>query len=149
MHPNNHAVSTARSMAWGGRVRAAWWLLALVLSLALSPLLSRMHHVVHSGHGGVAIAATAAQAANAQVANPQSAPPSGERPELDRLFGSHAEGSQVCQLLDHSSHSDAAGPQVDVAVWVVPTLLWQSPACSLGASAPLAFFQARGPPAFL
>lgn len=144
MHPNNRAVSAARAMAWGGRVRAAWWLLALAFSLALSPLLSRMHHVVHSGHSGVAMAATAAQAANAQVA-----PASGERPELDRLFGSHAEGSQACQLLDHSSHSDATGPQVDVAVWVVPTLLWQSPVCSLGASAPLAFFQARGPPAFL
>jgi hypothetical protein len=116
-------------------------MLALALSLALSPLLSRMHHVVHPVHGVVAMAA---QAANAQVA-----PAYAERSELDRLFGSHAEGSQVCQLLDHSSASDAAGPQLDVAVLVVPTLWWQSPSRSPCISRPVAFFQARGPPALL
>lgn len=141
MTPNTRAVPAARSMVWGGRVCAAWWLLALALSLALSPLLSRMHHVVHPGHGGVALAA---QAANAQVAVAPA-----ETSALDRLFGSHAEGSPVCQLLDHSSHSDAAGLDWDLAVWVVPTALWQSPVHSLGASAAVAFFQARGPPEFL
>jgi hypothetical protein len=116
-------------------------MLALALSLALSPLLSRMHHVVHPGHGVVAMAAQAASA------NDALAP--AERSGLDRLFGSHAEGSQVCQLLDHSSTSDGAAPQVDVPLLDLPALsvLGQlNPSCVTGA---VAFFQARGPPAFL
>jgi hypothetical protein len=116
-------------------------LLALVLSLALSPLLSRLHHVLHLGHG---VAVMAAQAANAQEALAPAEPS-----ELDRLFGSHAEGSQVCQLLDHSSTSDGAAPQVEVPLLDLPALsvLGQlNPSCATGA---VAFFQARGPPAFL
>ncbi len=141
MSPNTRAVLAAPLMAWGGRVRTAWWLLALVLSLALSPLLSRLHHVLHLGHG---VAVMAAQAANAQEALAPA-----ERSELDRLFGSHAEGSQVCQLLDHSSTSDGAAPQVEVPLLDLPALsvLGQlNPSCATG---PVAFFQARGPPAFL
>ena len=141
MSPNTRAVLAAPLMVWGVRVRAAWWMLALVLSLALSPLLSRMHHVVHLGHG------VAVMAAQATRANDALAP--AERSEFDRLFGPHAEGSQVCQLLDHSSTSDGPLPQLDVAVLDVPTLLWQSPSRSPCASRPVAFFQARGPPAFL
>ena len=151
MQPKTPSLSGLRLMGWGGlarlaaRGRAAGVMRALVfallLSVALSPLLSRMHHVLHSGHG---MTVTAGQAANAQVA-----PASAERSEFDSLFGSHAEGSQVCQLLDHSSTSDGAAPQMDVPLLDLPALsvLGQlNPSCATGS---VAFFQARGPPALL
>jgi len=120
------------------RIAIARWravLLVLVCSLALAPLLSRMHLVVHPGHG--------LASANSQ------ADASGDRFQMDRLFGQHADGSQVCQLLDHGSPSDgpvssptaalpsfASLPKVDFSQ-CRPAPVW------------LAFFEARAPPLFL
>jgi len=128
---------------WGDRMvargHAAGLLLALVFSLLLSPLLSLMHHVVHPGHG---VAPMVAQDANSQETL-------AELSHFDRLFGSHTEGSQACQLLDHSGAPDGPLPQAVVALLDLPLLLWLGqpiPTCATGR---VAFFQARGPPEFL
>jgi hypothetical protein len=137
--------SAARLMGLGWNARlvqrghAALVLAALVFSLLLSPLLSRMHHLVHPGHGA---AATVAQVANEQE-------PMAELSAFDRLFGTHTEGSQACQLLDHSGACDGPLPHANVALVEAPLLL------SLGQPLPtnrpgrVSFFQARGPPEFL
>jgi hypothetical protein len=113
----------------------------LVCALALSPLLSRMHQVLHPGHGvaGLAVA----------VSSGHDLVSSAERSALDRLFGQHAEGSPMCQSLDHSGNAEGAASPVLVSLLNLPALavgmLWRSP-CAMGA---WAFFQARGPPASL
>jgi hypothetical protein len=115
------------------RWRAVW--LVLFCSLALSPLLSRMHHVVHSGHG--------LAKATLQVGAPS------DRFQMDRLFGQHADGSQVCQLLDHGNPSDGPLPHTTAA----PPSWVGLPIVDLSQHRPapvwLAFFEARAPPLFL
>lgn len=153
MQPKTPSLSGLRLMGWGGlarlaaRGRAAGVMRALVfsllLSLALSPLLSRMHHVVHPGHG----VADSMQEALSPTLSATPAP--AERSPLERLFGSHTEGSPACQLLDHSGTADGPLPQAQVALLVLPIILGLGqlkPSCATG---PVAFFQARGPPAFL
>jgi hypothetical protein len=158
MQPNTPSLRGAvRLMGWGAhsglgarwgerwcdrmvaRGHAAVLLLALVFSLLLSPLLSLMHPVVHPGHGE---APMVAPSANGQEALAELSP-------FDRLFGSHTEGSQACQLLDHSGAPDGLLPQDVVALLDLPLLLWLGrpiPTCATGR---VAFFQARGPPEFL
>lgn len=153
MQPKTPSLSGLRLMGWGGLARLAarghaagvmWALVfALLLSLALSPLLSRMHHVVHPGHG----VAASVQEALSPMSSATQAP--AELSPLERLFGSHTEGSPACQLLDHSGTADGPLPQAQVALWVLPIILGLGqlkPSCATG---PVAFFQARGPPAFL
>lgn len=125
------------------RVRAAWGMLALALSLALvlSPALSRMHHVLHPAHG---VAAMAAQSPTGQEVFAAT-----ERSALDRLFGIHAEGSQVCQLVDHTPCADGAAPALALALWDLPALTVPCPFNAFCAANTVAFFQARGPPALL
>jgi len=127
------------------RARTAGWLLALVFSLLLSPLLSRMHQVVHSGHGA---AAMAAQTPALAATGPEALAPT-ERSVFERLFGQHAEGSPVCQLLDHSSTSDGALQQANAALSDLPTHPWLGQSQITCATSSAAYFQARGPPAFL
>jgi hypothetical protein len=114
--------------------------LALALSLALSPVLSRMHHVLHPGHGAPVLAA--------QVHTPEVLAAT-ERSALERLFGTHAEGSQVCQLLDHTGSADGAAPALEAVLLDVPALLVPCPFNASCAANTVAFFQARGPPALL
>lgn len=133
-----HAVGVMRALV-----------LSLLISVALSPLLSRIHHVVHPGHGAAAMAAQTASGNEtlSPVSSATQAP--AERSPLERLFGSHTEGSPACQLLDHSGTADGPLPQVQVALLVLPMILGLGqlkPSCATG---PVAFFQARGPPAFL
>ena len=140
MQPNTpFMLGRLRLMGWGARGHAAVLLLALVFSLLVSPLLSLMHHVVHPGHG---VAPMVAQSPNGQETL-------AELSSFDRLFGSHTEGSQACQLLDHSGAPDGPLPQAVVALLDLPLLLWLGqpiPTCATGR---VAFFQARGPPEFL
>jgi len=153
MQPKTPSLSGLRLMGWGGLARLAArghaagvmraLVFSLLLSLALSPLLSRMHHVVHPGHG----VADSMQAALSPTLSATQAP--AERSPLERLFGSHTEGSPACQLLDHSGTADGPLPQAQVALLVLPIVLGLGqlkPSCATG---PVAFFQARGPPAFL
>jgi len=151
MHLFSHAVRKAP--AWGSTARgrmelpswwvrcSAVWMLALILSLALSPLLSRMHQVAHPGHG---VSMALAQTVHAPDAGTPMA-----RSALDRLFGLHTEGSSVCQGWDHSSSAEGAQPAGDLPLLAVPALLVLGllpQRCAIGL---LAYFQARGPPAVL
>ena len=153
MQPKTPSLSSLRLMGWGKLARLAArghaagvmraLVFALLLSLALSPLLSRMHHVVHPGHG----VAASLQEVLSPMSSGTQAP--AERSPLERLFGSHTEGSPACQLLDHSGTADGPLPQAQVALLALPIILGLGqlkPSC---ASGPVAFFQARGPPAFL
>ena len=143
MSPSARAVMTDRLFGWVGRGRGHVWgllALALALSLALSPVLSRMHHVLHPGHGAPVIAA--------QVHTPEVLAAT-ERSALERLFGTHAEGSQVCQLLDHTGSADGAAPALEAVLLDVPALLVPCPFNASCAANAVAFFQARGPPALL
>jgi hypothetical protein len=115
--------------------------LALSLALVLSPALSRMHHVLHPAHG---VAAMAAQSPTGQEVFAAT-----ERSALDRLFGIHAEGSQVCQLVDHTPCADGAAPALALALWDLPALTVPCPFNAFCAANTVAFFQARGPPALL
>ena len=115
--------------------------LALSLALVLSPLLSRMHHVLHPGHGMAVVSAQSHTAPEVLAATARSA--------LDRLFGTHAEGSQVCQLLDHTPSADGAAPALALALWDLPALSVPCPFNASCAASFVAFFQARGPPAIL
>lgn len=143
-HGRGQAIGHGDSRASGlQRVRAAWGVLALALSLALvlSPLLSRMHHVLHPGHG---VAVMAAQSHTGPELGAGTA-----RSALERLFGTHAEASQVCQLLEHSPCADGAAPAPALALLDVPALSVPCPFHAFCATRSVAFFQARGPPAFL
>lgn len=134
-----------------GQVRMPWTMWALVLallsSLALSPMLSRMHQVVHPGHGVTAVF-TATASSQTQAEAPPTFTPE-DRGPLDRLFGQHGDGTQACQLLDHGHASDGAGPQT---AWVFAAQVESLQVRSVLAaptSCAVAFFEARGPPAFL
>ena len=134
-----------------GQVRVQWTLWALVLallsSLALSPLLSRMHQVVHPGHGVAVMRSAAAPLQRPAEASPALTP--ADRGLLDRLFGSHGDGTQTCQLLDQGHASDGAGPQT---AWIFAArveALQTRGVLTAPTSCTLAFFEARGPPAFL
>jgi len=139
------APRSARPTRWGVRVHTAGvscalaWM--LICAVAISPLLSRMHQVLHHGHGVASVTATASSADEGVS--------SAERSALNRLFGQHAEGSPMCQWLDHSGNAEGAASPVLVSLLNLPALsvrmLWSSP-CAMGA---WAVFQARGPPAFL
>lgn len=159
MQPQTPSLSGLRLMGRGGLARLAarghaagvmWALVfALLLSLALSPLLSRIHHVVHTGHGAAALAAQPASVQEAPSPVSSATQALAERSPLERLLGSHTEGSPACQLLDHSGTADGPLPQAPVALLVLPLPLGlghSNPSCATG---PVAFFQARGPPAFL
>ncbi len=117
------------------RSRAMGLMFALVFSLALSPLLSRMHHVVHPGHGMANLATQSAEASDSF--------------QIDRLFGQHADGSQVCQLLDHSTASDGPLSSAPALLSCFSSL----PLLALSQDGPksgwIVFFEARGPPLFL
>lgn len=118
-------------------------LCALVLSLVLSPLLSRLHQLVHPGHGHpAAVAQTGSLSVNAL--------PDGlaERSFWERLFSPHADGSPVCQLLDHSGSSDGPGLHPQAQLLELPTAPVLGPLRTGCAAGALAFFQARGPPTF-
>jgi hypothetical protein len=134
-----------------GQVRVPWMMWALVLallsSLALSPLLSRMHQLVHPGHGVAAMRTAAVPLQRPAEASPALTP--AERGPLDRLFGSHGEGTQACQLLDQGHASDGAGSQT---AWVFAArveALQPRGVLTAPTSCNFAFWEARGPPAFL
>jgi len=133
-----------------------WVMWALVLSLlsslVLSPMLSRMHQVVHRGHGVAAMAmgvTIAVATAPSEVDTGQTPEPSADRSQLNRLFGQHTDGTQVCQLLDQGHASDGAAPQ-DAGVFVALVAFTRArPVLAAPASCNVAFFEARGPPTFL
>lgn len=134
--------------SWGvrARVRTSTTALALWLACALllAPLLSRLHQTLHPGHGH-AVWVTQTSTLPAVAA----AHASSERSVWERLFGAHADGSSVCQLLDHGSTPQGAGPQAHAVVFDVPMPWRAAPPSATWAAGPAAFFQARGPPAFL
>ena len=128
----------------GERVRNALGAGLLLCALVLSPLLSRLHQLVHPAHGHpAAVAQTGPLSVNALADG------LAERSFWERLFSPHADGSSVCQLLDHSGSSDGPGlhPQAQLLDLPIASALGTlRTGCAAGA---LAFFQARGPPSFL
>lgn len=128
---------------------ALWLIVVLALSMALSPLVSRMHQVAHPGHG-LAVATVLPVPLPVLIAAPQAIGSARADPGLlERLFGPHTEGSQLCQLLDHAQTGDAPLAPAPAVLLLAPSQAVYSPCVTAPATAALAYFQARGPPAFL
>lgn len=157
MHPTASHLNTLRPAGRGGRrpwgkasgarTRSTAWVLWLTCALLLAPLFSRLHQTLHPGHGHAALVTQISTLPD--MAGVPSAHATAERSVWERLFSPHVDGSTVCQLLDHGSTPQADGPQAPAWVFDVPALWLAPPPSRLGASGPVAFFQARGPPVFL
>ena len=128
--------TTWQMPGWAGW-RATLLLWALAWAMVLSPLLSRMHHVVHTGHSGASLAVQV----NSEASD--------ARNLWDRLFGQHLDGSPVCQWLDHCQSSDGPVSSVPQGLSVLSAQEVQQHFESARSTPALAFFEARGPPQHL
>lgn len=132
----NRPTTHWQSPGWSGW-RATLLLWALAWAMVLSPVLSRMHQVVHTGHSG----ATWVAPVNVQAAD--------ARHLWDRLFGQHLDGSPVCQWLDHCQTSDGPHTTPPLGLSVMPAQELPQHLESTRTTPALAFFEARGPPQYL
>lgn len=128
--------STWQMPGWAGW-RATLLLWALAWAIVLSPWLSRMHQVVHTGHSASVLAVQV----NSEASD--------ARHLWDRLFGQHLDGSPVCQWMDHCQTSDGPLSSAPLGQSVMPAQELPQHLESTRASPALAFFEARGPPQYL
>ena len=133
--------------AWGrlkNRTGIVAWALFLLCSLVFVPMLSRVHQLVHSSH----VFVTGEIQPSAGV-NPDHAHQDQPKSAWERLFSPHADGSPLCEVLDHTGSFDAAEPQLHQLIVETPDTRAVGVAGLTVVRDSLSFFHARGPPDLL